>query len=61
MDSKTVITIPYDHEWKALRWAVKYCPSYITNVLPSVDNIDHGIDYYFSEEKDAMFFALKWA
>ena len=57
------VTLPYDHLWRPLDWAYKNCPSYITNTLHENDqgNFEHQhIDYFFSDEKDAILFALKW-
>jgi len=57
-------TLPYDPTWQALAWAKKHCPSYITNDA-HCDGYNHydttKIDYFFSDEKDALMFILKWA
>ena len=58
------VTLPYDPVWKPLEWAKKYCPSYITNDMHcngynTYDNTK--IDYFFANEKDAMWFVLRWA
>lgn len=58
------ITIPYSPFWEPLTWAKEHCPSYITNDLhmDSYNTYDHTkIDYHFSDEKDALMFALKWS
>ena len=58
------ITLPYDPEWPALAWAKECCPSYITNDYHCVGYNSYDtskIDYFFSEEADAVFFALRWA
>ena len=58
------ITLPYDPEWPALAWAKEHCPSYITNNFTKArynGNLTGEIDYFFSEEADAVFFALRWA
>ena len=52
------VTLPYDPAWSALEWAKKYCPSYITNTSPPTR--PREIEYFFSEEKDAILFSLKW-
>jgi hypothetical protein len=57
MDMK--VTLPYDTEWKALHWAKKHCPSYITNEAELV--IGGGIVYYFSDPRDITLFMLRWA
>ena len=57
------ITLPYDPIWRPLEWAEENCPSYITNTLHENDQRDCEylrIDYFFSDEKDATLFALKW-
>ena len=60
------VTLPYDPVWKALEWAKKNCPSYITNRAADTDDLDGlsnavmVIDYYFSDEKDATLFTLKF-
>ena len=59
------ITLPYDPDWPAVAWAKEHCPSYITNNIHfSSDTYTHDsnkIDYFFSEEADAVLFALRWA
>ena len=62
------VTIPHDPLWLALDWAKKYCPSYITNDVSvesrhifHLDSIGYKIDYFFSDEKDALMFMLKWS
>ncbi len=64
------VTLPWDPEWKPLEWAKENCPSYITNDENRERNglimVDGGwakeyyIDYFFSDEKDATMFALRW-
>ena len=58
------VTLPYDPVWEPLHWAKRYCPSYITNDMHcdgynTYDNTK--IDYFFANEKDAMWFVLRWA
>lgn len=68
----TIVTLPYDSEKyshsSAVDWAKKNCPSYITNDVHRsfnpeqglfVPDIDH-IDYFFSCERDAALFTLRW-
>lgn len=59
-----IVTLPYDPGWKALGWVKKNCPTYITNDIHYDENskkeIIMKIDYFFSGEKDAVWFALKW-
>ena len=58
------VTIPYDPSWEPLDWAKKYCSSYITNDMHmnGYNTYDHTkVDYHFSDEKDAMWFKLKWS
>lgn len=57
------VTLPYDPMWRALEWAKKHCPGYITNDVHqdgyyTYDN--SKIDYFFSNSRDATVFALKW-
>ncbi len=62
------VTLPYDEKrMEALTWAKKNCPSYITNDSTKVvtDDVsmypyEHVINYYFGDEKDANWFALRW-
>jgi hypothetical protein len=54
------VTIPLYPFRKALDWAKENCPSYITNDLHQ-DGYNDKIDYHFSDEKDALIFALRWA
>lgn len=59
----TIVTLPYDPEWKALAWAKEHCPSYITNngqkIAPYMYDYNN-IDYFFSNERDAALFSLRW-
>jgi hypothetical protein len=64
------VTLPYDPVWTALAWAKENCPSYITNESVNTTRLksipggwvnDSSIVYYFSEGKDAMWFALRWS
>ena len=58
------ITIPYCPFREPLDWAKENCPSYITNDLhqDGYNTYDHTkIDYFFSDEKDALMFALRWS
>jgi hypothetical protein len=63
------VTIPYDPSWKALAWAKENCPSYITNKASNTTRLKQVsggwinascIVYYFSDERDAVFFSLRW-
>ncbi len=54
------VTLPYDPNWLALNWAKNNCTSYITNKA-SARGVDYDIVYYFSNEKDAIAFMLKWS
>jgi hypothetical protein len=57
------VTIPAFPFRDALDWAKENCPSYITNDLhqDGYNTYDHTkMDYYFSDEKDALIFALRW-
>jgi hypothetical protein len=57
------ITVPYDIRWLALDWAKENCPSYITNDvhMDGYNTYDiNKVDYHFSDEKDALLFALRW-
>lgn len=51
--------VPWDHDFRIteqmLEWAKKYCPSYITN-----DAKDGYYRFYFKQEKECLFFKLKW-
>lgn len=68
MSSYTVI-LDYDPVWAPLDWAKKHCPSYITNraIVEEIDrgfysrNIVHQIEYIFSDDRDAVWFTLRWA
>jgi hypothetical protein len=66
------VTLPYNPEdWRPLTWAVKNCPSYITNErnfkVGGLTKVKGGwvntihIDYLFSDEKDATAFSLRWS
>lgn len=55
------VTLPYDPEWPALKWAKENCPSYYTNTATQVDSVyGYNVHYYFTEEKDVVAFTLKW-
>ena len=55
------VTLLYDPAWTALEWAKKHCPSYITNTSPVSHQRWREIDYFFGDEKDAVFFKLRWS
>jgi hypothetical protein len=64
MIRKTTVTLPYSPFWEPLTWAKENCPSYITNDLhqDGYNTYDHTkIDYFFGNEKDAVWFSLRWA
>lgn len=52
------VSLPYDPTWKALYWAKKNCPSYITNYASYGGNTT--IHYCFGNERDAIAFTLRW-
>jgi len=57
------VTIPYTPFQEPLYWAKKHCPSYITSDVHrdgynTYD--DTKIDYFFSDDRDAMWFILRW-
>ena len=57
-------TIPYDPLWTPLEWAKVYCPSYISNDLHQTGYYTYDrdkIDYFFGNDKDAMWFLLRWS
>lgn len=61
------VVIPYDPLWEPLKWAKKHCGSeYITNTVHHEDGLDYiidgtyRIDYFFTTERAAAMFALKW-
>ena len=43
-----------------LDWAKENCPSYITNT-GTVKEHKIVYSYYFSDEKDALLFSLRWS
>jgi hypothetical protein len=64
------VTLPYDPTWAPLVWAKEHCPSYITNKASNTTRLkpvsggwvnDSSIVYSFSDEQDAVMFALRWA
>lgn len=57
-----IVTLPYDPAWTVLPWVERNCKSYQYNSIHFNKVEDRSkIDYVFSDEKDAIFFALKWA
>lgn len=52
------VSLPYDPTWKALYWAKKNCPSYITNYASYGGNTT--IHYCFGNERDVIAFTLRW-
>jgi hypothetical protein len=58
------VSLPYDPTWKALYWAKKNCPSYITNYASygndSCGNDRTVIHYCFGNERDVVAFTMKW-
>jgi hypothetical protein len=62
--SAIIVTLKYDPIWKALDWAKKHCPSYITNDASLANELSdrvYYINYYFGNEQDAIIFKLKWS
>jgi hypothetical protein len=68
-----IVTLPYSSAWRGetVNWAKENCPSYITNDIEppipprtmrngALDSMPN-IRYYFSDERDAMWFKLRWA
>ncbi len=57
------VTLPYDPLWVPLEWAKKHCSSYISNNIHKYGNSydNKRIDYFFRDEKDAIWFTLKWS
>ena len=54
-------SLPYDPEWRALKWAKENCPSYITNSAPWPQLGAAGnINYFFADREDLTLFTLKW-
>ena len=51
------VTLPYDPLWRAVDWALKNCPSYLTNTAQPGGKIC----YYFIDEAEATMFMLKWS
>ena len=61
MDIK--VTLPYDPFWTPLDWVNKNCASYITNDIHQDEYNTYNptkIDYFFGNEKDAIWFRLRW-
>jgi len=66
-----VMTLPrYDEVEKyleVLNWARKNCPSFVTTeihgaTVVSFRSVDYSkVDYYFTDEKDAILFSLRWS
>lgn len=56
------VVLPYDPVWRALDWAKKNCPSYITNdtIVKKYPETGYDIVYFFRDEEDATIFALRW-
>jgi hypothetical protein len=64
MIRKTTVTIPFVPFREPLDWAKENCPSYITNDVhcDGYNTYDIGkVDYFFGNEKDAVWFLLRWA
>jgi hypothetical protein len=58
------VTLPYDPMWRAVEWALKNCPSYITNDAHMIgyNSYDNTyIDYFFGDKNEALMFKLKWS
>ena len=55
------VTLPYDTQWLALKWAKVNCPSYITNQGENIGLDVYVIHYFFGQQRDATAFALRWA
>lgn len=58
-----IVTIPFTPLWEPIDWAKEHCPSYISNDIhmDGYNTFDNSkIDYFFGDEKDAMWFKLRW-
>lgn len=58
------VTLPYRPFREPLDWAKENCPSYISNDLhcDGYNTYDYNkIDYFFSDEEDAIIFKLAWS
>jgi hypothetical protein len=58
------VTIPFVPFREPLDWAKENCPSYITNEVHCDGYNTYNItkvDYHFADEKDAVWFSLRWA
>jgi len=59
-----IVTIPFTPLWEPIDWAKEHCPSYISNDIhmDGYNTFDNSkIDYFFGDEKDAMWFKLRWS
>lgn len=60
-----IVTLPYDYpNREPLEWAKKNCPNYITcdiHINEDQKWDSNYVDYFFSSEKDATWFSLKWS
>ena len=60
------IKLQYEQEESGkVAWAVENCPSYFTKklVVPDVmlDIHEYRTEYFFRDERDAMYFSLRWS
>ena len=46
--------------FEPLEWAKKHCPSYITNDAVQKQG-EYYYRFYFSNERDRMWFVLRWS
>jgi len=63
--NRHIVTLPSN--WDALDWAREHCKSYVT-MRSHIMNTTHGYyiddsrtDFFFDDEKDAVWFRLRWS
>ena len=54
-----------DNEGELIQWALDHCPTFSHKTITDVSDVsgtcDTIHDFFFSDEKEAMWFRLKWS
>lgn len=63
MGMSTSVILPYESTLQALQWAKQNCSSYIDIYvhMDGFNNYDNSkIEYFFTDDPDALMFMLRW-
>jgi hypothetical protein len=61
---QVILSDPVEPMWRMKKWARAYCQSFVWAELVDTSDVSYQYDsvsaFYFSEEKDALMFQLKY-